>query len=246
MSFTETEKLQTRTLSRGIRTKLFNKQVGDRYSDNQDLLDACSIQPYDTIPEIIDKKIDFFFTLDNFAPQVIEKIRLRNKPKKGEGEVGGNLPWMYVHLKFKERYININGILKPTGQRRIKVSNIDLGKTTEKLLREKLEGLTLTYGSSYVTYNFNNGKEIRLEHVDTINNGRKIIEQLIPLTLNEYQHSGEVSKNIFTVTPPENTPTVDMHGYTGYAYKLSFHKQEGKKTIKLFSLLLANKARDKK
>jgi hypothetical protein len=240
-------KKQLRVLSRGIGNKLFNKKVNDRYEGNQDLIDACLIQPFDSLLESIDKKLTFFLTLENFVPTFEEKIYLRNKPKrkKKDAQDDETIPWMILHLNFKEKFIkDEDGTTKPLGQRRIEVNNIDENKIVEKELRKAFNGSTYKYGSKYVTYNFNNGKEIRLEHASSEKNGIDLISRCLSFCLDSAKQDGDLDDNILTVNKPKNTKKVDTHGLVGYIYRITFYKQQGKRTTKIYSLLLSNKARE--
>lgn len=242
---TDLQANELRAVSRGISARLFNDKVRERYEGNQELLNCCLIQPFDTIPEMTFKQNTFFFTLNNFTPNIIEKIRLRNR---ANGAISKGLIWAMVHLKFKETYIKDSETKesKPVGQRTIKVSNVDPEVIELKKIRELLRGKELLFGSNWVTYNFTNGKEIRLEHVSTREDGIKLIEVLLQLTLKEFQQPGNVSKNCFTVIPPElNTPKIDMFGKVGYVYKITFHQMEGKREKKFRSIMIPNKAREK-
>lgn len=233
------EKQRIRTLSRGIIAKLFNKQVIDRYSDNQDLLDTCTVQSFDTVPEMLLKQIAFYFTLDNFTPQVNEKLVMRNKGAKKPID---NLPWMLLHVKFKERYIfdKETGEEKPLGQRRIRISNIDEKLAIVDDVKKSFNGMNVKYGSNWLSYNFKNGREIRLEHLSSREQGIKLIKASMPFTVKEHQHEGEIEDNVFDVKPPKNTPKLDTDGLIGHIFKVTFHKREGNKTNKLATVYVAN------
>lgn len=240
--YSDIDKLRLRTLTKGVNAKFYNEQVKQRYEGNSDLLEACTIYPFETLPEITAKQFLFYFVLENYTPQVKEKIYLRNKPK-GSKPVD-NLPWATIHLKFAEKYVKdpLTGELKPSGQRQIHLSNVNLDLSDDMFIKA-LSGLTLTYGSSYTTYNYRNGKELRLEHVSSSDRGITLLEKFVPLTLKEHQQEGAIDENVFIVTPPKRTPKVLVHGMTGYVCRISFHEQQGNKTVKLKRLLIPNKAK---
>jgi hypothetical protein len=235
------DKLQIRALSRGVTTKFFNEQVTQRYGDNQLLLDACLIRDWDTQPEIIVKQNTFFFTLNNFMPIYEEKVKVRGKKD--------NLrtPWMVLHLKFKEQYVKDNktGEMKPLGHRRVLINNIDININLFDV-KKAFDGETFVYGDKYVTYNFTNSKEIRLEHVESEQMGINLIKKCLPFTEQSTLHEGSVEDNILTVNVPKNTPKVDTFGLRGYIWKVSFHEQKGKRATQVNRVLIANSARSKK
>lgn len=235
------DKIQIRSLSRGITTRLFNDQVRERYSDNETLLNACLMRDWDTHPELQVKQNLFYFTLGNFTPVYEEKIHIRGKKDKLQ------TPWMVLHLKFKERYIKDRdtGEMKPLGQRQILINNIDVNINLDDV-KKAFDGTSIIYGSKYVTYNFNNSKEIRLEHLDNQAAGIELIKKCLPFTVQSTLHEGTVESNITTVNYPENIPKTDTHGLRGYIWKVSFSKKVGNKTVQLSRVLISNSARDKK
>ncbi|WP_373545027.1 hypothetical protein [Chamaesiphon sp.] len=237
----DSNKIAIRALSRGIGTKLFNQQVVERYGDNTDLMDACKIQDWDTMPEMVFKQLTYFFTLSNFTPVFEEKIHLRNKPLAKDRIA---YPWMMIHLKFKERYIKVDGVLKPIGQRRIKISNIDPAKIDSESIAKAFKDVFMIYGNNYCTYNFNNGKEIRLEHVSTQAKGIELISLFLPFTDTTTHQKGEIADNILTVSKPKNTPKVDTTGLKGYVYKITIHERQGKKVNQIFRVMIENGSRD--
>jgi hypothetical protein len=247
MIYTDTEKQRLRALTKGITAKFYNKQVSDRYAGNQDFIEACTIHPFETVPEITAKQCLFYFVLENYTPQIQEKVHLRNKPKGKKSQLDYH-PWATIHMRFAEKYVKdpITGEIKPSGQRQIHLSNIDLEKIDDEVLQSALNGATLKFGTSYTTYNFRNGKEIRIEHVDTREHGINLIEKLVPFTLSEYHQVGAVEDNILTVIPPKNTPHVLVHGMTAHVYRVSFHQRDGNKSIKLKHTLISNKSRKNK
>lgn len=236
------DKIQIRSLTRGLVTKLFNQQVKDRYSDNQTLLDSLLIREWDTVPEINLKSDLFYFTLGNFTPVYEEKIHVRGKKDKLQ------TPWMVLHLKFKERYVKDkdSGLLKPLGQRQILVNNIDINLVNLETVKKAFDGVSIIYGSKYVTYNFNNSKEIRLEHIDNQAMGIDLIKKCLPFTVQSTLHEGNVEDNILTVNYPTNTPKTDTYGLRGHIWKVSFKQQTGNKTTQLMRVLISNSARNKK
>jgi hypothetical protein len=236
----DSNKIQIRALSRGIGTKLFNQQVKERYGDNPDLMDTCSVQDWDTMPEIIYKQLTYFLTLGNFTPIFEEKVYMRNKPLVKDKTF---YPWMVLHLKFKERYIKVNGELKPLGQRRIKISNVDVSKLNSEKVSSIFKEASLTYGNKFVTYNFSNGKEIRLEHCSDTGNAIDLIKRCLLVTNSATHQQGEVVDNILTVNKPKNTPKVDTFGLTGYVYRVTIHERVGKKTNQILRVMIENKAR---
>ncbi len=233
-----TEQQEIRALSRGIVTRLFNDQVKERYSDNQSLLDTCLIRSWDTMPEIQVKQNTFYFTLNNFIPVYEEKIHVRGKKDKLQ------TPWMVLHLKFKERYIKDRetGHMKPLGQRQILINNIDANVDLAEV-KKSFDGVSIIYGSKYVTYNFNNSKEIRLEHIDNQAMGIDLIKKCLPFCAKNTLHEGSVEDNVLTVTYPTNTPKTDTHGLRGHVWKVSFKEQVGKKTVQVARILISNSAR---
>lgn len=236
---TDTEKQRIRATSRGISNKLYNDFVNQRYEGNQDLLDTCLIQPFDIVPEIIDKKLTFFFTLGNYTAEVKEKLVMRNKGNSGKGD---DLPWLILHVKFKEKYIKdaVTGELKPLGQRRIKISNINENKTTVESLQSAFNGFNFKYGDKWISYNFTNGKEIRLEHQSSKISAMKLIELSLPFTIEEHRQKGDIADNVFSVTPPKNTPTLDTDGLVGHVFRVTVHQRQGKKVNKLFAAYISN------
>ena len=235
-------KIEIRSLSRGVTIKFFNNHVRERYSDNESLLDACLIREWDTMPEIAVKQNTFYFTLGNFTPVFEEKVHVRGKKDKL------HTPWMVLHLKFKERYIKDRdtGIMKPLGQRQILVNNIDTKLVKLDEVKEAFDGVSIVYGSKYVTYNFNNSKEIRLEHIEDQAKGVELIKKCLPFTVQSTLHEGTVEENILTVNYPVNTPKTDTHGLRGHIWKVSFKEQVGKKTTQFARVLISNSARDKR
>jgi hypothetical protein len=233
-------KIEIRALSRGIGSKLFNQQVKERYHDNDNLLNACLIRDWDTMPEITYKHSLFYFVLNNFMPVYDEKVHVRGKAKSSI-----SLPWMVLHLKFAERYIKDRetGEMKPIGQRRIKISNIDIATANAEAVKRAFDGKSIIYGRKYVTYNFANGKEIKLQHIDSEAMGIDLISTCIPFTMKDTRFDGDVSKNILTVSIPENAPNTDTFGLRGHIWKATFHERQGKKTNQLFRVLIANRAK---
>jgi hypothetical protein len=233
-------KIEIRSLSRGVTTRFFNDQVKERYGDNETLLEACLIRDWDTMPEIQVKQNTFYFTLNNFMPVFEEKIHVRGKKDKKQ------TPWMVLHLKFKEKYIKDKdtGLMKPLGQRQILINNIDRNVNLEDV-KKAFDGETIVYGSKYVTYNFNNSKEVRLEHIQTEAMGIELIKKCLPFTVQSTLHEGSIEDNILTVNYPVNTPKVDTYGLRGHIWKVSFKEQVGKKTTQLARVLISNSARSK-
>lgn len=253
MAITEIEKTQARAQARGIRNKFHNQQVRDRYGSNDAILKACLIEPWDTEPEITNKILTFSLILQNFTPIVSEKISFRNKAKtknkqdENEERSSGEI-WAQIHIKFKERFIKdrTTGLMKPLGQRRITVNNINPEllinqEESKKKIKNLLDNETILYGRNYVSYNFLNGKGIRLEHVGSNVKGIKLIEKFVSLTKEEHQQPGEVKKNIFILIVPElNTPSLDTDRLLGHFFKITFHQQIGKKSGKLLTIMLNN------
>jgi hypothetical protein len=235
------DKIQIRALSRGIATKFFNDQVKDRYADNETLVDGLLVRDWDTMPEIQVKQNTFYFTLGNFTPVYEEKVHVRGKKDKL------STPWMVLHLKFKERYIedSVTGEMKPLGQRQILINNIRPDINLDDV-KKTFDGTSIVYGSEYVTYNFTNSKEIRLEHCQSRLAGIELIKKCLPFTIQSTLHEGQVEDNILTVIIPENTPKVDTYGLRGHIWKVSFKQQIGKKTTQLARVLISNNARSKK
>lgn len=234
------DKIEIRSLSRGVVSKLFNDQVRERYSDNETLLNACLMRDWDTHPELQVKQNLFYFTLNNFVPVYEEKVYMRNKVKTDLS------PWMMIHIKFKEEYIKVNGVMTKLGQRRQKVSNIDLSQVNPDSIKKAFDGKSFIYGSKYVTYNFNNGKEIQFRHIDNEAMGIDLISSCLPFTIKSTQHEGELKDNILTVNVPKNTPKIQCDGLRGYIWKVTFHEKDGKKTNQISRVLISNNARSKK
>lgn len=234
-----TDKIQIRTLSRGAVSKLFNDQVQERYSDNETLLDACLIRDWDTHPEIQVKQNFFYLTLGNFTPVYEEKVHIRGKKNNLQ------TPWMILHLKFKEQFIKDSetGKIKPLGQRRILINNIDEKIIDSDLVKKTFDGTSIVYGSKYITYNFTNAKEIKLKHIENEATGIDLLKKCLPFTVQSTLHEGSVEDNILTVNAPKNTKKVDTHGLRGYVWKVSFHQKIGKRSIQLFRVLIANTKR---
>lgn len=242
----DSEKIRLRTLSRGISAKLFNERVKERYADNQSLLDTCLIRDYDTIPEILLKKITFFFTLENYTPIVEEKIYMRNKPKKGSNEQA-NTPWLILHFKFKERYIKdrSTGELKPLGQRRMTCFNVDIGKIDKNSLKQAFDGFTFYYGDTWIGYNFTNNREIKLKHSESKEKAIELIEKLNQFTIKDYQPEGKIEDNIFNLSVPKNSPKPDNYNLTGHLFKITIHQKESNKIKKILSVMIQNKVKNK-
>jgi hypothetical protein len=247
MVYSEQDKAKNRALSRGIGTRIFNEQVKERYGDNPDFLEGLTIQPFDALLDVVNKKIDYFFTYGNFTPTIEEKIHLRNKPKKGLKDDSA-LPWFMIHLKFAERYIKDRetGEMKPLGQRTIRVSNADLEKYDRDKLKKAFDGKTFQYGSEYVKYIYANARELKFEHVHSREQGIEIINLALPWVVDGTKQEGNVADNILTVAMPKNAPKVDTHNLVGHIFKVTLHKREGKKSTKVDQVMISNKARDKK
>lgn len=234
------DKIANRALTAGVCNKLYNDQVQQRYSDNQTLLDVCTIYPFNSHLEILDKKLTFYFVLENYTPQIEERVRIRGKKDKSD------LPttWMKVHIKFKERYIKSDtGETKALGQRRITVNNIDESKIDADKMIAVFSGKSFIFGSNYVTYNFKNGKEIVLKHIESEAVGIELIRTFLDYTVESTHMDGKFEGNILTVNAPKNAPKPETDGLRGHIYKLTFHKRDGKRTNQIARILIPNKVK---
>lgn len=238
-------KARLRAISRGVGSKLFNQKVVERYGDNQDLLDTCLIQSFDTIPEIIDKKLTFFFVLENYTPVVEERVHIRGK--KTKSSASDNIPWMILHFKFKEKYIEDRdtGELKRLGQRQLKCCNVNLDLVDTESIKKTFDGLSIFYGDRWIGYNFTNGKEIRLKYIER-DKAIILIDKLNEFTLKEYQQDGKAEENIYDLGVPKKVRKPDNYGLTGHLFKITFHAREGNKTKRLRSVMIQNKISNKK
>jgi hypothetical protein len=237
----ESEKARLRAVTRGVGTKFFNQQVSDRYSDNPSVLEALTLYDHDSLIEVLNKKIDFFFTLKNTVPVVEEVVHVR-----GISKAKGQIPWMVLHFKFKEQYIKDKetGEQKRVGQRQIRISEIDESKCDTDAIKKAFDGYTFTYGTNWVTYNFDNKKEIKLSHCESKKKGVELIKKAIKFTLHADKKDDEIDKGILTVIPPENVYKGDYYGMVGYCFKVSFFIKKGKRAVKIAQVNIANKARE--
>lgn len=243
MIYTDQEKLRSRTIARGIGTRIFNERVKERYQGNEDFLEALTIQPFDALLDIVNKKIDFYFTHENFVPTYEEKVHLRNKPRGG---INDELyPWLKLHLKFSERFIRDQetGVIKPLGQRSIRISNVDPQKFNKDAVKKAFDNVTFQYGDHLIKYIFSNARELKLLHAHSKQDGVNLIKAAFPFVRDDLKHDGNIEDNILTVNAPKNSPKADTHGLVGHIFKVTLYEMRGKKATKIESVMISNKVK---
>jgi hypothetical protein len=228
------EKGRIRALSRGIGTKLFNAKVNQRYRDDDTLRDSCLVQDYDSLIEVTYKFMLFNFVLDNYTPSIEE--RLQQRPK------GKPTPWMVLHFKFDKKFVpdKTTNILKPLGERRLRISHVDLSTINESDIKKVFDGFTLKYGNDFVTYNFSDKREIKLKHLDKSGDAITVISKALKFTSDRNKSEGEITESIAVTSLPKNTPKLDAHGLLGHLFKITFYEQQGNRTAKLHSIFISN------